>query len=196
MKTAAIRSRPKSATPTERIEKLLTEARREYTRPLLLFGQPKDPACIDLFRLFDEHEADEDDDAPKDRRSGPTLRKMRWEFELASLDSEQPEVRKLAEALGVDLGKDHAPVLAVLDADGKLAATHPLVLGPNQKLDEEALASFLAKHKLPQRDAEKMWPTRSRKRRRRTSESSSSPPRPGADRAASWADSSSRGKAS
>ena len=149
---------PKSATPTDRLEKLLTEARCEYTRPLLLFGQPKDPACIELFRLFSERSDDSDDPEEDDKakRSAPTPRDLRWEFELTGFDSALPDVRKLAEALGVEVGKDRAPVLAVLDADGKLAATRSFVLGPKRKLDEDALASFLAKHKFPQRDAEKM----------------------------------------
>jgi hypothetical protein len=41
-------------TPREKLEYTLAEARREYTRPLLLFGNPKDPVCVELFRLLDE----------------------------------------------------------------------------------------------------------------------------------------------
>jgi RNA polymerase sigma factor (sigma-70 family) len=142
----------KSNTPLKRKDKILVEARREYTRPMLLFGQPKDPACIELFRLFDERE--EADDAT-DNAKRPTPNTMRWQFELASLDTEQPDVRKLAQTLGVELGKG-SPILAVLDADGKLTATHALALDAKQMLDSDALGSFLAKHKLATRDAEKM----------------------------------------
>ena len=153
-RTIAAFAAPKSATPFERKEKLLTEARREHSRPLLLFGQPKDPACVELFRLFEESDAA--DDAAKEKRSAPTPRDSRWEFELTGFDRDQPDVRKLALALGVNIANYQSPVLAVLDADGNLAASHALVLNEKQKLDEEALASFLAKNKLPRRDAEKM----------------------------------------
>ena len=40
--------------PARRIEDLLVEAKREYTRPMVLLGRPNDPACIDLYRLFNE----------------------------------------------------------------------------------------------------------------------------------------------
>jgi RNA polymerase sigma factor (sigma-70 family) len=153
-RTAQAFAGSKSATPSERKDAVLNESRRDYTRPLLLFGQPKDPECIELFRLFHE-QPDEADDATE-KHSKPTPRNLRWEFELASFDREQSEVRKLAAALGVEVGKGRAPVLAVLDADGKLAATYPLALDAKRKLDGDALASFLAKHKLPTRDAEKM----------------------------------------
>src|SRR4029077_19736962 len=65
-RTAQAFAAAKSTSPSERKDKVLTEARREYTRPLLLFGNPKDPACVDLFRLFNE-EAEEDDD-PKGKK--------------------------------------------------------------------------------------------------------------------------------
>ena len=140
-----------TATPSERKDTALKDSSREHTRPLLLFSQPKDPACIELFRLL----AEEPDEAA-DKAKRPTPQQLRWEFELASFDSEQPEVRKLAEALGVDVDKGRPPVLAVLEADGSLTATHALALGPQQKLDGDVLASFLARHKPPARDAEAM----------------------------------------
>lgn len=128
--------------PRQRLKKLLDESRREYTRPLLLFGAPKDPACVELFRLFHENSA------------SPS--KLRWEFELASLDLNQPPVREFAGELGVPVGKDQPPILAVLDGDGILSATHPLRLDEKQKLDGAALAAFLGKHKPARRDAERM----------------------------------------
>lgn len=138
--------------PQQRLQKLLDEARREHTRPLLLFGSPKDPACVDLFRLFSED---------KEQAS-----KLRWEFEMASLDSSQDAVRQLAEKLGVAAGKDRPPILAVLDAptlpspklgeDRMGVATHELRLDEKHKLDGRALAAFLQKHKHAERDAEQM----------------------------------------
>ena len=44
----------KGKTPREKVESTRVEAKREYTRPLLLFGNPKDPECVELFRLFNE----------------------------------------------------------------------------------------------------------------------------------------------
>jgi RNA polymerase sigma factor (sigma-70 family) len=140
--------------PQQRRDKVLAEARREYTRPLLLFGQPKDPACIDLFRLFNEEPEPDKDGARKKRSPSPS--ELRWEFELASLDTDQADVLALAAKLGVPAGKGRPPVLAGLNADGTLAVTHALALDKQQKLDREALAAFLVKHKLPTRDAEKM----------------------------------------
>lgn len=126
----------------QRLQKVLDEARREHTKPLLLFGSPKDLACVELFRLFSEE---------KEQPS-----KLRWEFELASLDSNQTAVRQLAQELGASVGKDHPPVLAVLDAKGALVATYELRLDEKHKLDSQALTAFLQKHKLAERDAERM----------------------------------------
>jgi thiol-disulfide isomerase/thioredoxin len=137
----AFAAQPRSS-PRQRLRKVLDEARREHTQPLLLFGAAKDPACIDLFRLFHEESAQ------------PS--KLRWEFELASLDSGQVMVRQLAKELGIPDDKDHPPVLAVLDAEGVLVATHALRLDEKHKLDGPALAAFLRKHKLATRDAERM----------------------------------------
>ena len=65
-------------------------------------------------------------------------------------------MRELAKELGVPAGKDGPPILAVLDAEGALVATHELRLDDKHKLDGPALAAFLRKHKLAERDAEKM----------------------------------------
>ena len=153
-RTASAFAPGKNAAPLARREKILAESRREYTRPMLLFGRPKDPACIDLYRLFDEEE-DAKKDAGKAKRL-PSPSELRWEFELASLDTDQPNALKLARELGVAAGKDRPPVLAVLNADGSLAATYPLALNKMQKLDSQSLAAFLLKHKHSTRDAEKM----------------------------------------
>lgn len=128
--------------PQQRLRKLLDEARREHTKPLLLFGSAKDPACVDLFRLFNE------------QAEQPS--KLRWEFELASLDFGQNAVRQFAKDLGISVGKDQPPILAVLDGEGALVATHALRLNEKHKLDAAALAAFLQKHKLATRDAERM----------------------------------------
>jgi RNA polymerase sigma factor (sigma-70 family) len=141
---------PKDVLPSERKARILAEARREYTRPMLLFGQPKDAACIELYRLFNE------EDEGEAKKNVPTPGKLRWEFELASLDTDLPVVRKLAGEMGVAVGKGKPPVLVVLNADGTPAATFPLVLDKKEKLNAAPLTAFLLEHKLTTRDAEKM----------------------------------------
>lgn len=137
----------KEKTPRQKLEYTLVEAKREYTRPLLLFGDPKDPACTDLFRLFYE--------APSDEGSKvKTPADLRWEFELASLDTGQADARELARELGVAAGSGTPPCLAVLSDEGRPAATYPLRPSADGKLDSRALTAFLLAHKLPTRDAE------------------------------------------
>jgi thiol-disulfide isomerase/thioredoxin len=155
--TADAFSRAASTSPRTRKETLLTEARREYTRPLLLFGRPADPACVDLFRSFDE-EAEKSSVAGSAKKEPPTPSELRWEFELASLNTDQPGVRQFAKELGVDLGQaqDAAPLLVVLGDDGAIAASYPLRLDRAGKLDRQALATFLLGQKLATRDAERM----------------------------------------
>jgi len=135
----------------ERMENLLAEAKREYVRPMLLFGQASDPACVELFRLFGHQEADGDKAAKPDYRSPAELR---WEFELAALDVSRPELRDLAAKLKIDLAAGK-PVLAMLNRDGSLAETLPLE-PQDKKLDPRPIGSWLARHKLPTRDAQKM----------------------------------------
>ena len=94
----------------------------------------QDPACVELFRLFHE-----DSEEPS---------KLRWEFELASLDISQMMVPELAHDLGIPAGKDLTPILAVLDDAGTLVATHLLQTKEKNKLDAPALTAFLRKHKL------------------------------------------------
>ncbi len=139
----------KEKTPREKLDYTLTEARREYTRPLLLFGNPKDPACVELFRLFNERSND-------DRASDQTPADLRWEFELAALDSGLAGVQALAKDLGITPDRGEPPYLAVLSNEGKLAATYPLRVGPDKKLDPRALSAFLLEHKLATRDAQAM----------------------------------------
>ncbi len=131
---------PAKASPRERLTRTLAEARRMYTRPLLLFGRPSDPACVELYRLFGEE------------AEGTSPQQLRWEFELTALDTEQPDVKALAAELGVEVNK--GPLLAILGADGARMASHALQLDGKQKLDGPALTAFLARHKLPTRDAE------------------------------------------
>jgi hypothetical protein len=113
-----------SASPRQRMSTVLAESAREHTRPVLLFGQPKDPACIELFRLFAQEppSSGSETDQPRAKRP-PTPYDLRWELELASLDTEKPEVRTFVGEIGVAAGKGRPPVLAVLNADGALAAT-------------------------------------------------------------------------
>ncbi len=144
----------KEKSPREKLDYVLTEAKREYTRPLLLFGGPKDPACVDLFRLFDERSGDET--AAKDKPRVKSPGDLRWEFELATLDAGQTGVKTLAKGLGVPLGDAEPPRLAVLSDQGRLIATYPLRLGNGKQLDARALGAFLLENKLPTRDAEAM----------------------------------------
>jgi protocatechuate 3,4-dioxygenase beta subunit/thiol-disulfide isomerase/thioredoxin len=148
----------KKTSPRGRMDQVLEEARREYTRSLLLFGRPDDPACIDLFRLFHEEPAQADQAAPDKGvvKRLPSASELRWEFELAALDAALPEVRQLAGTLGIDTSPGRPPALAVLDAAGSAAATHPLRLDASGKLGHAALSKFLADHKLPTRDAERL----------------------------------------
>jgi uncharacterized GH25 family protein/thiol-disulfide isomerase/thioredoxin len=144
------------SSPKERLEAMLPEAKREYTRPLLLFGKGDDPACIELFRLFNEPSPETEDDSKDASKKPPTPAQLRWEFELMSLDTDKPEVRQFAQQFGTEVGEGHPPSLVVLDADGKVTASYPLQLDDAKKLDGPALARFLAEHKLATRDAEKM----------------------------------------
>jgi hypothetical protein len=157
--TAAQRAREsfserKEKSPRERLDDLLSEAKREYTRPLILFGTPRDPACIDLFRLFAESSGGKGAGNSKPASTSPS--DLRWEFELCSLDAANAEMRALAAALGMPLAKGAAPRLAVLSDEGRVTASYPLQFGDGKKLDSRALAKFLLKHKLPTRDAEAM----------------------------------------
>ncbi len=140
--------------PEDRLTNLLAEAKREYTRPLLLFGTPADPACIDLYRLFYARSTEGDEDKPaKPDYVAPN--ELRWEFELAALDIERPESRQFAAARHIDLPAG-SPLLAVLDGDGKLAHTQSLVLKDKQ-LDPRLIGAWMAKHKLPTRNAVQMY---------------------------------------
>jgi protocatechuate 3,4-dioxygenase beta subunit/thiol-disulfide isomerase/thioredoxin len=140
--------------PEERLKNLLAEAKREYTRPLLLLGTPADPACIDLYRLFEARDAVGDEDPPaKPDYVAPSH--LRWEFELAALDIEQPEVRAFARARQIDLPAG-TPLLAVLDSEGKLVETQPLVL-KDEQLDPRLIGGWMARHQLPTRNAVQMY---------------------------------------
>jgi thiol-disulfide isomerase/thioredoxin len=141
----------KAMSAPEKLAYVLTEAKREYTRPLLLFGKPDDSACVQLFRLFEDNSADD----AKDKSRSKTPAELRWEFELAALDNDAPDVTALARELGIPRGEGGA-VLAVLNEKGTLAATYPLRLMTDNTLDAAALRAFLGEHKLATRDAERM----------------------------------------
>lgn len=139
--------------PPERVKNVLAEAGRMYTRPLLLFGRPNEPACRELYRLlYDEPATAETDAEAADRPK--RLPDLRWEFELAALHLDRADVRQFARPLGVATAKGHC-TLVVLDHDGAAAATYPLSLADG-KLDAAALAEFLRSHAPPTRDAEQM----------------------------------------
>jgi hypothetical protein len=94
-RTAAAFVAQREASPDKRLKNLLAEAAREYTRPLLLFGQPADKTCIELFRLFEEDPEDSetaDTGTASQKLSLPSPSELRWEFELAALDIARPEV--------------------------------------------------------------------------------------------------------
>jgi len=134
---------------TQRLENLQAEARREYTRPLILFGKPADAACIELFRIFQERDV-----ADTDQKDFQAPNELRWEFELAALDTARPEVRELAAKLKIDLARD-PNVLAVLNSDGAIVEIQSLEL-KKKKLDSRLLGGWMERHKLPTRDAQKM----------------------------------------
>ena len=145
--------------PREQINYLIVEVQREHTRPLLLLGRPNDPACIELFRLFYEEREEQTASAknkPATKPALPSPRDLRWEFELASLDTHQPAVKTFLVEHAADLAKAVPPVLAALNSDGSVAAVYPLKLNSGGKLDGLPLSEFLIKQKLPSRDAERM----------------------------------------
>ena len=152
--TAAERTRQsfeasKKSALDARLTTLLAEAKREYTQPMILFGDKESPTCVDLFRLFNERSD------PETTVKTMTPIELRWEFELASLNSTQADVAAFASGLGID-SKTAAPVLVVLDDVGKPTASYPLRPGPDGKLDSPTLAGFLLAHKLATRDAQAM----------------------------------------
>jgi thiol-disulfide isomerase/thioredoxin len=151
-RTAEAFAARKEMSPRAKLAYVLTEAKREYTRPLLLFGRPDDPACVDLFRRFDDTSADRANDKARPR----TPAELRWEFELAALDTGTPEVLSFGHELGITVDDSKAPRLAVLSEDGTVAATYPLRLGGDKALDARALGAFLGEQKLDTRDAERM----------------------------------------
>ena len=153
-RTAQAFTAKRDVPPPERLANVLAEAKREYTRPLLLFGRPADPACIELFRLFERGELGEADNAKPDFVAPNELR---WEFELAAFDVDLPAVREFVAAQKIDLPAT-APMLAVLDSEGKVVETMPLEL-QQKKLDPRSVGAFLGKHKLPTRNAVQMYET-------------------------------------
>ena len=137
---------PKKAAVASRLRGQRNEARREYTRPLVLFGSAGNPSSVELFRLFN-------DSGDDDKARARTPADLRWEFELESLDLAQADVQALADEWHVPR-TGGSPSLVALDDAGKPAATYPLVLGADGKLAPAPLAAFLLPHKLPTRDAE------------------------------------------
>ena len=149
----------RKTSPREQVDHLIVEALREHTRPLLVLGRPDDPACIELFRLFYEEPEEQragDEKQAAQKTALPSPRDLRWDFELASLDSEQPAVKSFLAEHAADLAKAAPPSLAALNSDGSVAAAYPLRLDANGKLDGPPLSGFLVAQKLPARDAERM----------------------------------------
>lgn len=151
-RTAEAFAARKEKSSSEKLEYVLTEAKREYTRPLLLFGKADDPACVDLFRLFNEPGTN--DAEAKDKPRPKTPADLRWDFDLSSLDASPADVKSFARDLGATVGEGMPPVLVLLSDEGKPVASYPLALGADKKLDAPALAAFMLQHKLPTRDAE------------------------------------------
>jgi thiol-disulfide isomerase/thioredoxin len=137
--------------PETRLTNLLAEAKREYTRPLLLIGTPDDKACIDLFRLFDVRERAKAGEK-KDDYQAPN--ELRWEFELASLDRLHPPILEFLKTKKLDQGEQ--PLLAMLDANGQVVDTLPLKL-EGDKLNPRAIGAWMEKYKLPTRNAVQMY---------------------------------------
>jgi hypothetical protein len=155
----------KAKPAADRVATLLVEAHREYTRPLLLFGTPSDPACVDLFRKFYEDSpvsnAIQEKAGAKESPGKPvqTAQDLRWEFEFSAFDGREADVKELAGRLGIEAGAGidgKPPVLAVLGEDGKVSATYSLTIGSTRTLDAPALSTFLSEHTLPTRDANQM----------------------------------------
>ncbi len=143
-------------TPEERKNELMVEAKREYTKPLLLFGRAEDPACVDLFRLFYERQENDDDEKTQAKDRLKTPGELRWEFELAALDTAQANVEQFAAGLSVAVGKESPPILVTLNDDGTVADRYPLRIQKDGKLDSTPLSKFLTEQKLPTRDAARM----------------------------------------
>ncbi|WP_254509370.1 carboxypeptidase regulatory-like domain-containing protein [Anatilimnocola floriformis] len=146
----------KNLAPEKRVDVLVEEAKREHTRSLLLFGDPLDPACINLYALWVRGAAQ------LDKSSAGTAdythpSELRWEFEVAALNTDRVEVRDLAKRLKADAGAKQ-PWLAALDEEGRLTASYSLIQ-QDDKLDPRSLSAWLEKQKLPQRDAQKMLDT-------------------------------------
>ena len=96
-------------------------------------------------------------DSDRVRRAAQPLkgpRDPRWEFELAALGLDRPEVRDLAASLSMPVGDGGRAALVTLPAGGS-AGRHPLA-APHGRLDREAVAAFLLAEKLPTCDAERM----------------------------------------
>jgi hypothetical protein len=145
--------------PREQIDHMVVEASREHTRPLLLLGRREDPACIELFRLFYEEPGEprasnKEKGAPKPPLLTP--RELRWEFELAALDADQPRVKAFAEEHRADLTNAGPPALAALNSDGSITSAYPLRLDPSGKLESRPLSEFLSRLKQPTRNAERI----------------------------------------
>ncbi len=128
--------------PREKIDYALIESKRDYTRPLVLLGNSKDPVFVELFRLFEE----------ESERGKATPGNYRYDFELVTLDKTLPDVKTRAAALNLPLVES----LTVLNDDGKPVGSFALKLDAKGNLDASALTAFMLKHKLPTRDAEKM----------------------------------------
>ncbi len=140
----------KEMSTKEKIAYTLVEAKREYTRPLVLLGNPKNAETIDMFRLFDA--VSEQSQADDKKTAGD----LRWEFELASFDITKPDVLAWVKDAGISMADNHPSRLFVLNDDGKVAATIDLKLDAKKELDANAIAKFLRQHKPPTRDAERM----------------------------------------
>ena len=135
--------------PEARLARVLDEAKREYTRPLVLVGRPDAKACIDLFRLFEERDQDQDKKTRGKQNDYIAPNELRWEFELLALDNTHAPIAEFVRQRELAPVSER-PMLVSLDNDGKVVDTLPL---KDDKLNPREIGAWLEKYKLPTRNA-------------------------------------------
>jgi hypothetical protein len=135
--------------PEARLARVLDEAKREYTRPLVLVGRPDAKACIDLFRLFEERDQDQDEKTRGKQNDYLAPNELRWEFELLALDNTHAPIAEYVRRRELAPVSER-PMLVSLDSDGNVIDTLPL---KDDKLNPREIGAWLEKYKLPTRNA-------------------------------------------
>ena len=149
-RTEAAFANYKSVDPEKRVKEVLEESRRENTRALLLFGEPSNQACIELFRLL--HGNDREIAKVPDL---PTMKELRWEFELEAIDQSLEANARFASEHKLNIDPNR-PLIAILDSDGKVVSSKYLELN-RQRVDAEKLSEYLNGHKAPRRNAVQLY---------------------------------------